>query len=63
MDKTTKQRAARQIEDLPVQAQSTTEVKGGVVPEAPELGGSLYVSPGTVKGFNPQPDPPKVQLG
>jgi hypothetical protein len=38
-------------------------VKGGVVPEAPELGGSLYVSPGTVKGFNPQPDPPKVQLG
>ena len=61
MDKQETRTVARQIEDLPVDAQEAGEVKGGIVPEAPErLLGSQYLSPGVIKGFNPQPDPPKV---
>ena len=50
------------IEDLNVDAERAAEVKGGgVIVDDKSLSlSSQYVSPGTIKGFNPQPDPPKV---
>ena len=58
---TRKQNAVRQIDDLPVQADQAGAVKGGVVPDAPELiAHDISIRPGEVKGFNRQPDPPKV---
>ena len=53
---------AERIEDLPVVTEQATDVKGGgVIVEDKSLNfTSQYVSPGTIKGFNPQPDPPKV---
>ena len=47
------------IEDLPVEAEQAGEVKGGTVPDAPELS-AKYLSAGVIKAFNPQPDPPKT---
>ena len=51
-----------QLEDLPVVTEQAAEVKGGgVIMEDKVLNfTNQYVSPGTIKGFNPQPDPPKV---
>jgi hypothetical protein len=34
-------------------------VKGGIVPDAPELS-ATYLSARVIKAFNPQPDPPKT---
>ena len=50
------------IEDLSVDPEQAAEVKGGgVIVEDKVLNfTNQYVSPGTIKGFNPQPDPPKV---
>ena len=50
------------LEDLTVEAEQAAEVKGGgVIVEDKSLNfTNQYVSPGTIKGFNPQPDPPKV---
>jgi hypothetical protein len=42
---------SKRIEDLPVQAEQAAEVKGGVVPDAPELS-ATYLSAGVVKAFN-----------
>ena len=49
------------IEDLPVTEQAENVKGGGVIVEdkLPNLS-NQYVSAGTIKGFNPQPDPPKV---
>ena len=57
MDKQTER-----IEDLPVVTEQAAEVKGGGVIMEDKVAqlSSQYVSPGTIKGFNPQPDPPKV---
>jgi hypothetical protein len=52
---------ARQIEDLPVEAEQAAEVKGGVVPDSPDLT-AQYLSAGVIKAFNPQPDPPAKTL-
>jgi hypothetical protein len=50
---------ARQIEDLPVEAEQAAEVKGGL--SDPEWRtSSTYLSAGVIKAFNPQPDPPKT---
>ena len=59
MEKKDTRTVAQQIEDLPVEAEQAAEVKGGIVPEAPELS-TKYVSAGVIKAFNPQPDPPKT---
>ena len=59
MEKKDTRTVARQIEDLPVEAEQAAEVKGGVVPDAPELS-AQYLSAGVIKAFNPQPDPPKT---
>jgi hypothetical protein len=48
------------IEDLPVEAEQAAEVKGGSVPDAPDLT-ARYLSAGVIKAFNPQPDPPKTR--
>ena len=52
----------QRIEDLPMEAEQAAGVKGGgVIVDDKSLNfTSQYVSPGTIKGFNPQPDPPKV---
>jgi hypothetical protein len=50
---------ARQIEDLPIEAEQADEVKGGVVSTTPDLS-ATYLSAGVIKAFNPQPDPPKT---
>jgi hypothetical protein len=50
------------LEDLPVETGRANEVKGGgviVEDKLPSLS-SQYVSAATVKGFNPQPDPPAM---
>ena len=51
----------KRVEDLPVDEQQAAEVKGGqdfhFSTTSPS---SVYVSPAVIKGFNPQPDPPKV---
>jgi hypothetical protein len=50
----------QRIEDLTVETKQAGEVKGGgviVEDKLPSLS-SQYVSAATVKGFNPQPDPP-----
>jgi hypothetical protein len=60
MDKASKQqRGTRQMEDLPVAA---AEVVGGgiVVIEKTSVVDPNFLSPGVVRGFNPQPDPPKT---
>ena len=51
-----------QLEDLLVVTEQAAEVKGGLIdPNDRSLNfTNQYVSPGTIKGFNPQPDPPKV---
>ena len=49
----------KRIEDLPVEPQQAAEVKGGIVPDAPDLS-AQYLSAGVIKAFNPQPDPPKT---
>ena len=53
---------AQRIEDLPVVTEQAAEVKGGgvIVEDKVLSSSSQYVSPGTIKGFNPQPDPPRV---
>jgi hypothetical protein len=50
------------IEDLSVEPEKAAEVKGGgiIVDDKSLNFTNQYVSPGTIKGFNPQPDPPKV---
>jgi hypothetical protein len=52
----------QRIEDLTVETKQAGEVKGGgVIVDDKSLNfSSQYVSAGTVKAFNPQPDPPKV---
>jgi hypothetical protein len=50
---------SKRIEDLPVEAEQAAEVKGGTVPDAPELS-ATYLSARVIKAFNPQPDPPKT---
>jgi len=63
MDKASKQqRSARQMEDLPVAAADAAEVVGGgiVVIEQVSVVDPNFLSPGVVRGFNPQPDPPKT---
>jgi hypothetical protein len=47
------------IADLAVEAEQASDVKGGTVPDAPDLS-AQYLSAGVIKGFNPQPDPPKT---
>jgi hypothetical protein len=59
MEKKDTRTVARQIEDLPVEAEQAAEVKGGIVPDAPELS-ATYLSAKVIKAFNPQPDPPKT---
>ena len=56
------EKEAQRIEDLPVVTEQAAEVKGGgvIVEDKVLSSSSQYVSPGTIKGFNPQPDPPKV---
>ena len=49
----------KRIEDLPVEPQQAAEVKGGIVPGAPDLS-PQHRSAGVIKSFNPQPDPPKT---
>ena len=50
------------IQDLSVDPEQAAAVKGGgiIVDDKSLNFSSQYVSPGTIKGFNPQPDPPKV---
>jgi len=50
------------IQDLSVDPEQAAAVKaGGIIVDDKSLNfSSQYVSPGTIKGFNPQPDPPKV---
>ena len=54
------EKKAERIEDLPVVTEQAAEVKGGgVIVDDKSLNfTNQYVSPGTIKGFNPQPDPP-----
>ena len=56
------EKEAQRIEDLPVVTEQAAEVKGGgvIVEDKVLSSASQYVSPGTIKGFNPQPDPPRV---
>ena len=58
MDSKQTRTEARQIEDLPVEA--AEDVKGGQDFHRDVYTSLNFTHPGTIKGFNPQPDPPKV---
>jgi|SwirhirootsSR3_FD_contig_31_10039424_length_313_multi_3_in_0_out_0_1 hypothetical protein len=61
MEKKDTRTVARQIEDLPVEAEQAGEVKGGQdFHFSATTVSSQYLSAGVVKAFNPQPDPPKT---